>query len=505
MKKILSAILAAVMLVGMLAVYAVAEGTVNHMLKFNDIPKGADAGKGIKNLADISKLALNDGDVLSFSMDFIYGRSGPCFHPAEKDLKHTSKFLVALGKTEGTNKFVGYSADRGTFFLATSPNDCYSSQGEGADGMSYLAESEKGLVKPGVTYNLEFVFTRNDMGDITGCVINVDGVTVLDFDLYDDLDYTTYLELNSLFIYPTHITCFLDNVVIVKDGETILTTDFEDASIKDVYEEDENGQPVLGEDGQPKPTGEKALSVAGWGFGSDVYSVEDCSNDVYAQPQYDVAEGQMNIVFKSGLNKRQNGIDDMFASEMDFKIPVTVENNKGFDKIELDLVADPFITVKGVEAADGLEATLSATDEAGVTKLTITGSGYTGSDLVTVVYSMAKDATQDHNYRYGALSDTVTVTGTDAEIIVTNGESKLYNYTIGDIDDDGKFNVNDVVYVLKFIAKWDKNGKLPGMFKMACDVNGDGRVNNMDVSYYLRWIAKWPNDYTINGITYYKK
>lgn len=475
MRKILSCILAAAMLAGMLAVCVVAENDTNTMLKFNDIPKNTNAGTvGMANIFDTD--TISNGD-FTMSMDFIYGRSGPCYHPVDATMKHTSKFAFMVGESEGTYKYLGYSATEDFFFLGTCANSPV--YGEGADGIEYLATSETGLVNPGQLYRIDFEFT----GD-TGIRILLDGEEILTFDLYDDLEYPTYFAFSGLMIYPTHITCFIDNVEIKVNGADtpFLSSTFEDAEM------------VTNEEGAV------IASVPGWQIMNDTYSLVDASFDVYAQAQYPVAENQANIIFQSGLDKKANGAEEIFASGTDFNIKVTMSNNAGFDSVVLDLVSDPYITVKSVKAADGLTASLGETDANGVTKLTLTGDNYTGEALATVTYTMDASATQDHLYRYGAVTDTVKVEGAVSDVVLTNGESKLYNYTVGDLNDDGKFNLIDVGFILKFCAKWD----LPGMFKEAGEVNGDGRVNSMDASYYLKWLARWPYDYTINGITWYK-
>ena len=56
----------------------------------------------------------------------------------------------------------------------------------------------------------------------------------------------------------------------------------------------------------------------------------------------------------------------------------------------------------------------------------------------------------------------------------------------GDVNGDGKVNLNDVSLILKNIAKWNVT-----MDADAADVNDDGKVNLNDVSLILKYIAKW--------------
>ena len=488
MKKILSCILAAAMLVGMLAIGTVAADG-NQALKFDDTTfkeGGGNVGMGTFDIKD-----LTGASGYTVSMDFTFGsEGGPCFHPTDVTLKHTSKFAVVLGEmSEGTYKMVGYSATYDYFFLATTPN--FPVYGEGSDGLEYLAVSETGLVKPGVTYKLDFEFISD-----TGVKIYQDGKEVLSFDLYDDLDYPTYFSHSYFMMYPTHITCFIDNVAAYAPDVYDPTTG-EGADSYTKFDDFEDAEMVTS-DVVDEATGEVTGTVTTvkddkWQL-TEAYSLAVVADDVYGQPQYDVAEGQANLIFKSWLDKKANGASEIFASGQDFVIDVTMANNPGVNSIELDLVHDALITVKDVKAADGLTAKLDGT------KLTVTGDNYTGEAIATITYNIDATATQGHFYRYGAKVATAKITGADGDVdaVITNGISKLYNYTVGDMNDDGKFNLRDVSTLLKVVAKWD----LPGVFKQAGDVNGDGRTNSMDAAYYLRWLAGWPG-FVINGIVNY--
>lgn len=490
MKKILSLVLAVMMIAGMLTFGATAE-TVDQSLKFNDILTAG--GGGDVGMAIYSDPGINSSGY-TFVMDFVYGRSGICYHPVDATKKHTSKFILYLGDSEGTGKYVGFSATEDAFFVGL----CTSAPayGEGADGIEYLALSEKGLVKPGVEYKVAYEFVND-----TGINIYLDGALVVSFDLYDDMDYPTYFPHSYIMMYPTHITCFIDDVALYAPGVYDATTDeataapnsgnnFDtDAEVKEVTETDDAGNVV---------STKYIVDAKNWQIINDAYSLVDPTYDIYAQPQYGADEGQANIIFRSGLDKKANGPDEIFSSGKDFNIDLTIKNNKGIDSVVLDLVSDAAITVKSVQAAEGLTATLGETDANGVTKLTVNGSNYTGEALATITYTLAESAVQDLTYSYGAMTDTMVVTGATSDVVLTNGASTVYNYTVGDMNEDGNFNLADVTTILKYVAKWD----LPGVFKEAGDVNADGRTNGMDSSYYLRWLAKWPG-YTINNVTYY--
>ena len=491
MKKILSCILAAAMLVGMLTFGASSEAP-DLMLKFNDIlgkGEGGDMGMASYLGEGLSKKGY------TMVMDFIYGRDGICYHPVDPTLKHTSKFAIMISESKGTFKYMGYSATEDAFYFARCANSPM--YGEGSDGLEYLAKSETGLIIPGQKYTLAFEFYLD-----TGITIYVDGKEVLTFDLYEDLKYEDYFNHSGFMMFPTHMTCFIDNFAIYAKGtydaatgeasaEPVSLSTFDNATIVAEDVVDANGN-VTGT--------QNIVKDDKWQIVKPSYTLTTAEHDVYAQPQYIPAEDEVNVIFQGGLDKKANGADETFATGKDFNIDLTIKNNKGLDSLVLDLVQDELITVKSVAAADGVTATLGETDANGVTKLTITGDKYTGEALATITYTLSDKAVQDLSYGYGAkaIAEISGAEGMD-DCIVTNGESKVYNYTIGDVNDDGNFDIGDVTVILQLSAKWD----LPGVFKEAGDVNLDGRTNTMDVSYYLRWLAKWKRDYTINGITYY--
>lgn len=58
-------------------------------------------------------------------------------------------------------------------------------------------------------------------------------------------------------------------------------------------------------------------------------------------------------------------------------------------------------------------------------------------------------------------------------------------YTLGDVNDDGRINVTDVIAVRRLIAGITN----PSFIREAADVNGDGRVNITDVISIRRIIA----------------
>ena len=117
----------------------------------------------------------------------------------------------------------------------------------------------------------------------------------------------------------------------------------------------------------------------------------------------------------------------------------------------------------------------------------------TGEDIVilSLTFDLAAPATEGTEY-------TVNIACTDLKDANDNsleGSAVIKKahvvaktkYTVGDLNGDNKYDIADVILILKIIAKWD----LPDVFIVAADVNGDGSVNTMDATYYLKAIAGW--------------
>ncbi len=494
MKKILSLILCAAMLASLAIVYVGAEGT-DLALRFDDSCAYNDAndfgGKsGYFYYTEITTLT-DDYDGFGLSFDFILGNTANCSHPKEPDLIHSAKINFSTGE-DGTgipgggspHKYFGYNATGDFFYIAYSgmgPNS-----GESANGYDYIAKSETGLIKPGVKYHIDFVF-GDDREQID---YYLDGENILSFNLYDDLDYPQVMPVRSLYGFFTHINCTLDNLTVYTPDTTFDPTTGENA-------DDYHCKATFDE--QTVNSGE-TVNEAGWTFPggmggyADTFKVVDPATDVYCRP-YDAEEAENTIFFE-----RHDTKDTSVQSGATFTADITAKFGGSVDSLYLDLLQDEYITVKSVEGKNGFSAsTLDGTD------LTLkAASAFTGEGVIaTVTYQLGDVASaktnsgtnQNNSYVYGAKCETCAV---------SMGKALCYNYTVGDLNNDGKFNVSDATMILKCNAKWDLSA-INRFAKEAGDVDGNGRTNNSDVTYYLKWLAKWPSTatttYCIGGIT----
>jgi len=64
---------------------------------------------------------------------------------------------------------------------------------------------------------------------------------------------------------------------------------------------------------------------------------------------------------------------------------------------------------------------------------------------------------------------------------------KIRTYKCGDANDDGKWNLQDIIYLVNYIFK---GGASPVPTLLAGDANGDGKVNLQDIIYLVNYVFK---------------
>ena len=76
--------------------------------------------------------------------------------------------------------------------------------------------------------------------------------------------------------------------------------------------------------------------------------------------------------------------------------------------------------------------------------------------------------------------------GEDVKFSVVNGSISVIKFIPGDINDDEKVNVKDLVAFAQYLAKWDVK-----VNELALDVNCDGKVNVKDIVRLAQYLAGW--------------
>ncbi len=108
----------------------------------------------------------------------------------------------------------------------------------------------------------------------------------------------------------------------------------------------------------------------------------------------------------------------------------------------------------------------------------------------------AKGESDGAKTRFGILANEVEGKLAEAENMLEIGnvireayaEAAYPMEVAGDVNGDGKLNVSDVTALLKYIAKWPD----VAMSRICADVNRDGKINVSDVTTMLKAIANWP-------------
>jgi len=135
--------------------------------------------------------------------------------------------------------------------------------------------------------------------------------------------------------------------------------------------------------------------------------------------------------------------------------------------------------------------------EAVVTDPTCTEAGYTTYTCANCGDSYVADETEalGHNYNSVVTEPTATEQGYTTHTCENCGDSYVDSYVdaveIGDVDNDGLINLNDLISLAQYVAEWDVE-----YYKAAMDVTKDGEVNLNDVVYLAKHLAGW-KDYTL--------
>lgn len=112
--------------------------------------------------------------------------------------------------------------------------------------------------------------------------------------------------------------------------------------------------------------------------------------------------------------------------------------------------------------------------------------------IATLTFEV-KNGTKEGDYSISAYYDYSNMDIYDKNLnkinfTTVNGKISISDYLCGDVNDDGKVNNLDRVYLTRYLAKWNDYQNIN---LSAADVNLDGRVNNLDKVILTRYLAKW--------------
>ena len=180
-------------------------------------------------------------------------------------------------------------------------------------------------------------------------------------------------------------------------------------------------------------------------------------------------------------------------------IPVSLKNNDGIASIKFTVSYDAnCLAYQGAsftEVLTGLSDTVVVNDKTTgkVTMSWVMANGqYDKNEIIANLEFKVKAVSEKTSAQVSltyAADSTFNNGLVDKEFLVKNGTVQIGKYRPGDINGDGKVNVDDAL-LLNYVCDLRKDE-----VKGNPDVNGDGAVNNKDVVILLRYIAE------VKGIT----
>lgn len=194
------------------------------------------------------------------------------------------------------------------------------------------------------------------------------------------------------------------------------------------------------------------------------------------------------------LTIRASSVTALVASEIE--VEISAENNPGISGLQLQLEYDSSVlTLEEVNYADaattGLIAQPSQKLESPV-KLTwyngTADSKYNGA-LATLRFSVSENAAEGSGSTLHLVIDGDNVSNLKEEnipFLAVDGEILIINYTPGDINNDQRVNVKDLIRLAQYLADWEVE-----VVDACLDTNGDGSINIKDLIRLAQYLADW--------------
>ena len=194
------------------------------------------------------------------------------------------------------------------------------------------------------------------------------------------------------------------------------------------------------------------------------------------------------------LTIHASSVTALVASEIE--VEISAENNPGISGLQLQLEYDSSVlTLEEVNYADaattGLIAQPSQKLESPV-KLTwyngTADSKYNGA-LATLRFSVSENAAEGSGSTLHLVIDGDNVSNLKEEnipFLAVDGEILIINYTPGDINNDQRVNVKDLIRLAQYLADWEVE-----VVDACLDTNGDGSINIKDLIRLAQYLADW--------------
>ena len=179
-------------------------------------------------------------------------------------------------------------------------------------------------------------------------------------------------------------------------------------------------------------------------------------------------------------------------------VNISLKNNPGIVGMNLDIKYDTSV-LKLVSVKDGGILGTNAHKPELVSPYTLSWSNdtsttnFSSNGVIATLTFEVKNGTKEGDYSISAYYDYSNMDIYDKNLnkinfTTVNGKISISDYLCGDVNDDGKVNNLDRVYLTRYLAKWNDYQNIN---LSAADVNLDGRVNNLDKVILTRYLAKW--------------
>ena len=202
-----------------------------------------------------------------------------------------------------------------------------------------------------------------------------------------------------------------------------------------------------------------------------------------------------------------------------FEVNVNLENNPGIVSAGLKLAFDEGLTLVGATNGDVFSTLTYIPPKQLSSGGQITSScqfAWTGFDIadadikngtiLTLSFELSDEAEIGDTFNISITSELGDIVDKDLNeyALTTQSTITAVDYMPGDVNDDGKINMMDIVVLSRYIVdgcKYDPDGYAVTLNEKAAEVNGDTKINMMDVVLISRYIVDGcktdPNGYNV--------
>ena len=177
-------------------------------------------------------------------------------------------------------------------------------------------------------------------------------------------------------------------------------------------------------------------------------------------------------------------------------VDIKLSDNAGVSKLSLAIGVPSGITVSKVEAGSALAAltfTSSASGQAYMLNWEGTADDASNGVIAKITFSVPEDAEEGEVDITVASISATTANGFKPEFAANNGSLNVTSVSLGDVNSDGKINIQDVILLAQYVAKWpsavEKANVAAANTNGDFDADGKPKINIQDVILLAQHIA----------------